>query len=1337
MLLSDTAIKNRTTVLVLVFGIILIGAVSYVSLPREAAPDVDIPFIVVTTIYEGVSPEDVESQITNEIEKELIGLKGVKEVLSTSSEGTSIIQIEFLPDVKIEDALQRVKDKVDIAKAELPTDEQRKEPIVSEVNVAEFPIMMINISGEVSPVVLKAIADELEDEIKGVPGVLGVDVLGAMEREIRIEVDPDRLTAYGLTVEELLILLPSENLNISAGGLETAGMKFNVRVPAEFRDPEKINNLMIAQRDGRPIYLTDVAYVKDTFKDRVNYSRLDGAASVTVAVKKRVGENIVEIATRVKAILAKARELAPATVKFELTLDQSDNINMMVKDLENNIVSGLILVVLVLVLFMGIRSSMLVALAIPLSFLMSVAIIQMLGYTLNMIVLFSLIMALGMLVDNAIVIVENIYRHVEMGYDRVHAAMKGAGEVAWPVITSTATTVAAFTPLLFWPGIMGDFMKYLPITVIIVLSSSLFVAMVITPVAASIFSGGGKHRRPEREARTDSAFLRGYKGLLRTAIRHRFLTLWLAMCVLAAILTAYGKYGAGVELFPETDPARAIVNLRGPQGMNIRDMNELALQVEKKIAPYRVDPEGDKIVDYVVTNVGTTGAVFADQAGGQHTADLSVLFIDYEDRKDEYSSEDAMKRIRAALTDVAGAEVKVEKEKEGPPTGAAVTVRIVGKDLGMLERLSERARRMIEDVPNLVNLRSDLESARPELRFEVDRERAKDFGLDSRTIGNFLKTAIFGSKVSTYREYKDDYDITIRLPEDYRDTLEDLLRLQVPGSRGKAVPLSSLGRFVYAPGLGDIHRVDQKRVVTLTGDAEGRLGTAVLADVEMKLDPLGYSPLLPADIADYQRFFKDLVAGGQSGEGPVADIWLRLGEDARRKARAAAASGPPDAEQEATMLAALDGLLSARDLYSPRHFTKEQTPIVARIRIRDGLEKLSEAELREVNRDLLAEAFASLFRPGAMRELPHRPPRREDLFNLGGFAEWLKDDREAWGRTRGKQIWQVLTPEQREAFAVAGEFQDRAGAVLDAINTSVIQDPFLFQSIPLEEGALGEEQKELLQAIRAKLDWTPPRRRLVKAPGFGPDPQAVKQAQRFNRLWVRSAFPGQIAERERLEMPQDYELRYAGEKEEQDEAQAFLLKAFGFALILIVGILVAQFNTLSVPLIIMTTVLLSTIGVFGGLLLFDMPFGIIMTGVGVISLAGVVVNNAIVLLDYTRQLQHRGKEVVEAAIEAGATRLRPVMLTATTTILGLVPMATGISLDFHSMRLSTRSETSQWWASMATAVIFGLAFATILTLVVVPSLYVMLYRLAAKVGLGGIKKAGEEKPATAVELSDY
>ena len=1043
MILSNLAIRNRTTVGVLIVLIVLAGVMSYFSLPRESAPDVKQPIVQITTFFDGNTPEEVESLVTIKIENKLTGLSGLTEISSVSAEDVSVITVEFMPNVDIDDALQRVRDKVNLAQGDdFPLDAD--EPVLTEINFAEFPIMMISISGDISPVRLKAIADRLEEAIEAVPGVLNSDVLGGLEREIRLEIDPDRVAMYELTIADLVNMIPGESVNTSAGGLESGRTRFNVRVPAEVTEPADVDYFPLVAREGRLVYLRDIGSVRDTFKDELSISRLDGENSITVTVQKRIGANILSIADQVQAIIAEARIRSPEGVQLDIIMDQSAQVRQMVEDLENNIITGLILVAVVLVLFMGPRTSLIVALAIPLSMLMSFAILRLLGVTLNMVVLYSLTLALGMLVDNAIVIVENVYRHMQMGMGRIAAAKQGTSEVAWPVIASTATTIAAFSPMLFWPGVVGDFMKYLPITLIVTLSSSLFVAMIISPVICSVV-GGGKGLTVRKDPK-HHWFINGYRRLLSGALKHRFMTIGGAIAALVLMCGVYGLAGKGMEFFPKIDPKNALINIRTPQGTSIHHTDTIARLIERRLQKFSPD------LEFVVTNIGASGSGYGGGPGGPHQGNITLIFHDFTERP--RPSLEAMTEMRAIIEDIPGAEIKLEEQQHGPPTGELVEIRIVGQDFQELQHISEQVEGLIADVPGLVNLRSDYEASRPELPFMPYRARARIAGVNSRLTGAYLQTAIFGRKVGTFRHFNDEYDITVRMPVEDRTRIEDLFRLRVPNIDGRAVPLSTLGEFDYAGGFGTIRRVDRNRVITLTARAEGRLDTDVLNDVKRRI----------------------------------------------------------------------------------------------------------------------------------------------------------------------------------------------AAATADGI----------------------------------------------------------------------------------IDLPEGYKIAYAGQDEEQVKAQRFLMKAFMFALLLIVLILVMQFNTLSVPLIIMTTVALSLMGVLAGLLIFQMPFGVIMTGIGVISLAGVVVNNAIVLLDYTRRLQRRGMDVIAAALEAGTTRLRPVLLTATTTIFGLMPMASGVSFDFHIMRIAWKSEASQWWASMAIAVIFGLALATILTLVVVPTLYVALYSRAAKHGLGGLAGADDE-----------
>ncbi|MHC4206836.1 MAG: efflux RND transporter permease subunit, partial [Planctomycetota bacterium] len=618
MLLTDVAIKNRTTVAVLGLLIILMGGYSYLTLPREAAPDIPIPFILVTTIYEGVSPEDMETSVTMKIEKELNGIRGVEEITSSSAEGMSLISVEFTPDIPSEVALQRVRDRVDIAEAELPFDTE--EPVITEINFAEMPIMLISLSGEVSPVQLKEVADDVQDALEAVPGVLKVDMAGDLEPEVRLEFDPDRVASFNLTIPEILALIPSENVNISAGGLETEGTKFNVRIPAEFVKPEDVDHLLLTVRDGKPIYLSDVASVNYMFKDRTTYSRLDGIPNITLSIVKRVGANAVRVSDYVKVVISKAQEQAQGMLRFDITFDMSKMVRNMVADLENNIFSALVLVTVVLLLFLGGRPSSIVAMIIPLSMLITFFLVQMLDFTLNMVVLFSLVLVLGMLVDNAIVIVENIFRHLQLGYSRAEAAILGARQVAWPITTSTFTTVCAFLPMIFWPGIMGDFMKYLPITLTLGLLASLFVGLVFNPTICSVWAGRAPAKR-----KTDHWFVRGYSRLLHAGLNNPGLTLFLAFCLLVGLATLYGKIGKGTEFFPEGDPERAVIDIRAPQGTNIHETDRIARLIEDRIEPYR------PWLKHVITNIGSAGGAnlnLVASTGGSHLANVTLVFYD-------------------------------------------------------------------------------------------------------------------------------------------------------------------------------------------------------------------------------------------------------------------------------------------------------------------------------------------------------------------------------------------------------------------------------------------------------------------------------------------------------------------------------------------------------------------------------------------------------------------------------------------------------------------------------------------------------------------------------------
>ena len=525
MIINKAALNRQSTVMVLLVFIIIAGISSYASLPRESDPDITIPYIFVQTNFEGVAPEDMETLITMPIERKLKGLSGTKEISSISDDGVSIIKVEFNPDVDIDDALQKVRDKVDQAKPDLPSD-LPDEPIINEVNLSEQPILNVVLSGPFSLKRLKVFAEQLEDRIESVQGVLDAKIIGGLEREIHVEFDMDRVAFYNIPLSSLLSAVKNANVNTPGGSVEIGKSKYLVRVPEDFKHPDEIDKIVVYEQDGRPIYLRDIATIRDHYKDPTSKSRFNGIQSVTIEVKKRAGENIIRIIDTVKDILKEEQQILPPTLQINLTADQSDEIRQMVADLQNNIITGLLLVLIVVFAFIGGRSALFVSLAIPLSMLITFTVLEIFSYTLNMVILFSLILSLGMLVDNGIVVVENIYRHMGMGKSRFQAAMDATDEVAWPVIASTLTTVGAFFPMVFWPGIMGEFMSYLPITVIIALSASLFVALVINPVLSAKFQDVPKldeDAKPGFIDRMMETLKNIYRPILEWSLDHRLL----------------------------------------------------------------------------------------------------------------------------------------------------------------------------------------------------------------------------------------------------------------------------------------------------------------------------------------------------------------------------------------------------------------------------------------------------------------------------------------------------------------------------------------------------------------------------------------------------------------------------------------------------------------------------------------------------------------------------------------------------------------------------------------------------------------------------------------------
>lgn len=1117
--LSSFALKNRTTVGFLAVLITIMGISTYLALPKDSYPEIEQPVVYIGTSYPGNSPLDMENLVTRPIEKELNTISEVDNIKSTSVQDYATIIVEFDPKTDVEDALTKVKDAVDRAKPELPTD-LPADPNVFELNFSEFPIFNINLAGNFKQEELKRYAEYLEDEIEKLTEISKVEIKGIDEKEVKIKVDPYALEARKLNFGDIESAVQAENVTLSGGNMLDDGIRRNIRVVGEFTDARQLENIVIKHEKGNIVYLRDVATVEFDYKERQSYARLKKEPVVMVDVIKRSGENLIIATEKVNEILKHAKkDVFPDGLSVTITNDQSSFTKEMVSSMENNIISGVLVVVGVLMLFLGIRNAYFVGIAIPLSMFLSFLILGFLGYTINMMVLFGLIMALGMLVDNGIVVVENVYRLYEEGYDLWNATRLGVGEIAWPIIASTATTLAAFLPLAMWPGIMGEFMKYLPITLIVVLSSSLFVALVITPVIASIFMKHESESKKPSLSRTlkivgglaaggalflfAKVFWLGNLLLVFAALTvlniYVFapITHWFQTAVLPRLESRYSKiiafslrgsnpglvfggtvltlilsivllvaFPPKVIFFPVNEPKYINVFIEFPTGTDIEVTNALTEKIENQVIAF-VKPY-ESIVESVIGNVGqgTGDPNDPSNIGMSDTpnkARITVNFVDFKYR-DGQSTTAIMEDLREELGQYPGVTVTVDKNADGPPTGKPINIEVTGEDFATLVKISEEMKKQINEsgIPGIEKLKTDLETGKPELIVDIDREKARRFGLSTYSIANEVRTSLYGKEISKFKQGEDDYEIQIRLDDRYRYDIDALLNKSITfrdQSTGKIsqVPISSIAKAELSSSYGSVRRKDLKRVITISSN--------VLA---------GYNAT-------------------------------------------------------------------------------------------------------EINNQI----------------------------------------------------------------------------------------------------------KTLL---------------------------------------------------EDFSMPPGYSYKFGGEQEKQMEEMSFLSGALMLAIFIIFLIIVAQFNKITAPLIIMTSVLFSTIGVFLGLLIFRMDFVVIMTMVGLISLAGVVVNNAIVLIDFIELKKVRLKEelgvdklpmeaVLNAIAEAGKTRLRPVLLTAITTVLGLIPLAVGINIDFIKWLQSYQSDfyiggdSVMFWGPLSWTIIHGLIFATFLTLVVVPAMYVLVEKLNRRIGI--------------------
>lgn len=1103
---TNWCIQNRTAIYVITTLLSIAGLMAYINIPKENFPDVVVPQFSVVTIYPGNTPEDIENYITKPIEKQMKSISGVRKVTSQSLSDVSIIIVEFKSDAEVQVVKQKVEDAVNKSKQDLPKD-LTSDPSIQEFDINEMPIMNVNLSSDLPLDKIEKYAKELEEAIETLPQITRVDKVGGLTREVQIEADLYKMQQAGITFGDIEAAVSRRNVNISAGEVIENGLRRNVRMTGLVTDPTLLNDLVIRSFRGVTVKLSDIALVKDGFKEKQDYARLDGKQVITLNVVKRSGENLIEASDQIKEIIARyKKDKFPDDVNIIITGDTSNNTRVQLADLINTVIIGFILVLIVLMFFMGFKSAFFVAMAGPLSAFIAFLIMPGLDFTLNVVVLFSFLLALGIIVDDAIVVIENTHRLLhKYPFNIEQAAKYGAGEVFIPVLAGTLTTLGPFVPLLFWPGVVGKFMYFLPVTLILTLGASLFVAFVINPVFAVSFMRKDEHL--EKPSLKKMLIACGVLiGIAIVAYIAKWIGLgnFLVFCALLVVLhhfvlnklilnfqekfwpkitSAYKRLiqvlvkgwrpvfaivgttvllissivllniaKPKVDFFPDPEPNFTYVFAELPMGTDASVTDSISKIMEKKV--YEVIGKDNPNIESVITNIGLNAGdpQNPDRVPTPHKVRITVAFVKFADRKD-FSTRECLEQIRKKFEDepIPGLIVSVKKESAGPPTGPPVNIEISGDDFDQLQKISDDliAKIESENIEGLVKLKSDLQRSKPEFIIKADALKAEIEGVTTVQMGFELRTALFGREISKLKGADEDVPIIVKTMPQYRNDVNALSNTQVQfmdmaTGQFKQLPISALAEVVPIESLNLINRKNQSRVVNLASEIEGN-------------------------------------------------------------------------------------------------------------------------------------------------------------------------------------------------------------ATADQINAK----------------------------IQSLLD--------------------------------------------KYEFPAGYSAKITGQAEDQKETSDFLGVAFLGALALMFLIMVIQFNSAVKPLLIFSTVLFSLIGVFYGFVIFNMNISIVMTGVGVFALAGIVIRNGILLIEFIDELRARGVELYDAVIEAGATRMTPVILTALSAILGLIPLAIGFNIDFAGLfshfepHIHLGGDNVAFWGPLAWTMIFGLTVATFLTLLVVPCMYIVAYKFKHKV----------------------
>jgi multidrug efflux pump len=1018
-LINLAMLRSRTVVLSLL--LILVGGITaYATIPKEAEPDIEIPIVYVNIEHDGISPEDSERLLVRPMEQELRSIEGVKEMMANAYEGGANLQIEFDAGIDTKRALQDVREKVDLAQAKLPG--ETEEPTVNEVKVSRFdPMLVLNLGGNVPERALTRIAKDLKEKLEGLSGVLEVNLIGTREELMEVVVDPLAMESYGLDQAQIISFVSRNNRLVAAGALHSSEGRFPVKVPGVFESAEDVLDLPIKAVGERVVHFKDIAQVRRTYKDAVSFARLNGQPALAIEVIQRSRANVIDTIAEVNALLDEERAYWPPGIDIVASQDKSKDINNMLSELENNVLAAVLLVFIVIIGILGIRSALLVGVAIPGSFLIGILLIGSFGITINMMVLYALIMAVGMLVDGAIVVTEMADRRMAEGESRHDAYSRAAIRMSWPIIASTCTTLAAFVPLALWPGTSGEFMKYLPITLIAVLSASLLMALLFVPTLGSIFGRTGANTEEARLnlANAETGDLDQVTGATGTYIRFLKRTLqrpWVNVGavtgLLLAVYTSFFLFGKGIEYFPEVEQSFGMVDIRARGDLSTDERDHLVRQVENRVL-------GMPEIRFLYAKTGGSNRGAEDQIGS-----LTLNYVDWTERR---PAKEILADIRERTSDLAGIRIETRKPDAGPPMGKPIRIEFSSRFPDSLNDAVVRVRALLESRDDVINIEDNRALSGIEWQIKVDRAEAARFGADVSLVGSMVQLVTNGIKIGEYRpdDSDDEIDIRVRYPEESR-SLAQIDELRIPSDRG-LVPISTFIERVPAQKVGTIRRTDMRRTLAVESD-------------------------VPADV--------------------------------------------------------------------------------------------------------------------------------------------LVDD--------------------------------------------------------------------VIRELRMEL------------PKLSIDPRV------------------------------NYSFR--GSAEDQKEDMDFLARAMLMALAIMAIILVTQFNSIYQAGLILTAVLFSTGGVLLGHLIMAKPFGVIMSSVGVITLAGIVVNNNIVFIDTFNVLRKRGVHSFEAVLRTCAMRLRPVLLTTVTTIAGLLPMVLGVNINLIQREVTFGAPSSQWWTQLASSVAGGLAFATILTLVLTPSL---------------------------------